>query len=75
MLPVKLFHFHIFKAFWKNLAMSVAAVKLSVKAVYVFVAMWVYGCPSDSKSAILWSAINTAIRFAVAIFFVSRAWT
>ena len=38
--------------------------------VYVFVALWVYGCPSDSKSAILWSAINTAIRFAVAIFFV-----
>ena len=62
-------------AFGNTSAMSHAAMSLHVKVVYVFVALWVYGCPSDSKSAILWSAINTAIRFAVAIFFVPRTWT
>ncbi|CAL1168936.1 unnamed protein product, partial [Cladocopium goreaui] len=40
-------------------------------AVYVLVAVFIYGCPSESDAgAIMWTALTTAVRFAVAVFFV-----
>eukprot|EP00435_Cladocopium_sp_Y103_P013062 s2693_g3.t1 len=45
--------------------------KLLQCAVYVLVALFIYGCPSESHAgAILWTALTTTVRFAVAMFFV-----
>ena len=41
------------------------------EAVYVLVAVFIYSCPSQSDAgAIMWTALTTAVRFAVAVFFV-----